>query len=844
MRRKPFQEKAVEELVGTFKRLWAAPGDILPLVFKSPTGSGKTFMVESFMQELSTSGGFDEDIAWIWITFSEDLAMQSKSKFEEYFFPNVGRRLLAAGDFANEGVLKKGDVLFINWQKLVAEKADKRVLRRPDDTSREKESGWYFEDVVEATQRAGIRFAMVVDEFHKNETDKARKIVIEKVNPKVIVNVSATPTWEPGVSDVNHCRAGFVEVEREDVVAEGLIKEAIVSQTREEVEDAANDDDLDRKLIDMAMRRRDAVAADWAKAGSKVRPLILVQLPDERKDSATAVKIKKEVVLGYLKDKGVEEERIANWFDSGKDEAKLKDIAEPDSPIDFLLFKQAAGTGWDCPRAQILVMYRDIKSPVFKTQTLGRIIRNPEPEMDLSAFPALRRGYLYTNHSAEEVKAGEKDGSAPPIFAKKASLVLPIPDGSDSLVVHPAMTTDYVSRADYGDLGKSSAFQKSFVASMDAWFGIGVGDLMGARTEKVGAKGVCLDQSFRRSLIADAEWVSVNGDGGGANIDEEVSENDTERLFTGACESLLGEQTEEDAKIGNIARSIGPFRLSVRRWLAEALPDVASDTGRYKIFLADLAKGASSVFRPAITAALKDYAPERKANIEARKGKEEAKEAESFRLKREYGYSDDYEPYRNGKGEEPTLCAVKPFLLLPGLPGRANETAFVDFLESHGETIEWWFKNGNEGKDFFGLKYFNTADGADRLFYPDWIVKFKDGRIGIFDTKGGSTATHPEGRETGLREKIAAMNAATGCDMFFGGLVVSENGTWYCHDGKDYSYSKGKLGEGWKLLAELLYPSKKEPPQKAPTQTVDYSGIFIAQSYSKAAQNPGAETAP
>ena len=61
-----FQDKAVTLLIEKFKRLWNAEGTMLPLVFKSPTGSGKTFMTESFMQELKTVGGFAEDIAWIW----------------------------------------------------------------------------------------------------------------------------------------------------------------------------------------------------------------------------------------------------------------------------------------------------------------------------------------------------------------------------------------------------------------------------------------------------------------------------------------------------------------------------------------------------------------------------------------------------------------------------------------------------------------------------------------------------------------------------------------------------------------------------------------------------------
>ena len=128
--------KAVSELIAAFKRLWNAPGYMLPLVFKSPTGSGKTFMTESFIQELGNSG-FSEDIAWIWITFSDKLAMQSKEKFEEYFYPNAGRRLLTTADFS-DGVLKTGDVLFLNWQKLVANNADARILRRPEKRRRGK----------------------------------------------------------------------------------------------------------------------------------------------------------------------------------------------------------------------------------------------------------------------------------------------------------------------------------------------------------------------------------------------------------------------------------------------------------------------------------------------------------------------------------------------------------------------------------------------------------------------------------------------------------------------------------------------------------------------------------
>ena len=38
----------------------------------------------------------------------------------------------------------------------------------------------------------------------------------------------------------------------------------------------------------------------------------------------------------------------------------------------------AIDTGWDCPRAQILLKFREVNSIVFEIQTVGRILRMPE----------------------------------------------------------------------------------------------------------------------------------------------------------------------------------------------------------------------------------------------------------------------------------------------------------------------------------------------------------------------------------------------------------------------------------------------------------------------------------
>ena len=94
-----FQETAINKLVSVFTRLWEHQEPQRLLAFKSPTGSGKTFMVSHFVHSLNGMPSWDYDKAFIWITFSDDLAMQSRDKFQEYFATNLENGLLTVNDF-------------------------------------------------------------------------------------------------------------------------------------------------------------------------------------------------------------------------------------------------------------------------------------------------------------------------------------------------------------------------------------------------------------------------------------------------------------------------------------------------------------------------------------------------------------------------------------------------------------------------------------------------------------------------------------------------------------------------------------------------------------------------
>ena len=313
-----FQANAIEELLRKFKQLWSSSQQPAQLVLKSPTGSGKTFMMANFISQLVNQPDWQEDAAFVWITFSDDLAMQSRDKFRDFFFPNNYCRMLTVADFS-DGILQKNDILFLNWQKLVSRNAKDRVLRRPDDPQLYRESGYYFEDLVEKTSAAGRRVVLIIDESHTHVSDLAKDKVIKPLNPKVIIKVSATPfkdTAERGrfEDERDAGKADIVTVKHEDVVAEGLIKEKILFQTEEDVQQYQGRDQ-DEMLLDMAIAKREELVREYQKHGLNINPLVLIQLPnDDHKLLEQGFPTKEEIATTFLRSKGVPDSRISRWF--------------------------------------------------------------------------------------------------------------------------------------------------------------------------------------------------------------------------------------------------------------------------------------------------------------------------------------------------------------------------------------------------------------------------------------------------------------------------------------------------------------------------------------------------
>ena len=371
---KPFQEKAVADLRKQFLELWKRENRKLPLIFKAPTGSGKTVMVAQFLKDMSTDPQFDVDKSYLWFSFSEESYIQSKDKLFDYYGGANELNLLDLNDLSN-GKLQKNNVFFINWQKIKSSTKEGRKLRNPTEYTYGDDG--IFDEFVKRTQEDNRELILIIDEAHRDSDTELADELIDLINPRIILKITATPKNEPSASDVLQKRAGFVEVIREDVIDAGLIKEKIITQTKEDlIKLAKKEIDQDLMLLELAFNKRLESLNEYKELSLEINPLVLVQLPnDDRARKETLDKSKLEIVMDFLTDKGIDEKDIAIWLSDKKE--NLEEIEQNDSLVSFLIFKQAAATGWDCPRASILVMFREIKSPIFHTQTVGRILRMP-----------------------------------------------------------------------------------------------------------------------------------------------------------------------------------------------------------------------------------------------------------------------------------------------------------------------------------------------------------------------------------------------------------------------------------------------------------------------------------
>ena len=120
MKQLKYQQKAVKELVEKTIQLLTLNGNRRQLIFKAPTGAGKTVMASEMLatltEELQSRSDLPfQQVAFVWIAPNK-LHQQSYFKMKNFFTEsNLLRPVMFDELDQSDGVIRPGEVLFVNW---------------------------------------------------------------------------------------------------------------------------------------------------------------------------------------------------------------------------------------------------------------------------------------------------------------------------------------------------------------------------------------------------------------------------------------------------------------------------------------------------------------------------------------------------------------------------------------------------------------------------------------------------------------------------------------------------------------------------------------------------------
>lgn len=700
-----FQERAVINLldIATDSRSKQT------VIVKSPTGSGKTIILIDFIEEYLTK--ISSSTAFIWLCPGKgDLEEQSRQKMQKFAPHRYTQNLFDA--------LQNGfdaeSTTFINWE-LVTKKGNTAI--------RDSERKNLFDRIAEA-HRAGTEFIVIIDEEHSNNTAKAKSI-IDAFSAKNIIRVSATA--------VENKRYEYLEIDEVDVINAGLITKALyVNEGLVDGMEISNDYEC---LLDLADAKRKAIAARYKELGKAIRPLVLIQFPNGQPETIRAVEIKLES-MGYTYDNGM----VSIWM--SEDKQDLPDnLTENDATPVFLLMKQAISTGWDCPRAKILVKLREGMSEGFEIQTIGRIRRMPEArhyEDDLLDFC-----YVYTFD--EKYKAG----------------------------LLSSMDKAYETRRLFlKDKCKTFTLEKE-IRDMD-FDGLGEREVLFKIHETLVAKyHLGSDKKQNQRLLADAGYIF------GAEIHGQALQGEFVRTsaLTESHSYITTHKRVDTHKHGMqlmhsidaIKSSIGMAQNKVKTILERLFRKggnsswklIALGTAEFYAFIINNQHKLKEEFRE-VTAQM---AVQTSMQLHPKKSTFHIPEQDFFRydpnVKSEVEYlSNAYHEYTSG--------------FATSLVRSTCEMLFEQHCEGR-QDIEWVYKNGDTGQQYFSIVY---VDGIQKqwLFYADYIVMKKDGTVWVIETKGGETKGQDKNIDRQIENKFNAFKAyATKHNLHWGFVRDKDN---------------------------------------------------------------------
>jgi type III restriction enzyme len=745
---KDFQEKAVKSLLDhTYEALEEHQSQI-PILLEAPTGSGKTVMISHYLDrlidELPNQPSIQNDVAFIWFA-PNTLHIQSYNSLLEQFEDTHKINCLNLDNLSANPILNSNDLLFVNWSSVDNKK---KIWRK------ENEQNTNLETLIENTKLDGTKIILLIDEAHLSAFSGPQAIAVRKlIEADVEVLITATG------QKIKSQRKVFIS--RRKVIDAGIIKKGVRLNIGLDPEEQ-HSENVHIHLLRTAFAKKKELQKlyDNELGEGLINPLILVQLPSDNASLSSEDKSIRETLEGLLNtdyDVSTNNGRLAVWLSGERDKDHLEDI---NGLQDVLIFKQAIAQGWNCPRAAILVSYRNIQNADFGVQTVGRILRMPH----LKHYNAddLNYGYVYTNIQTNQIKLVPSDTD---YFNLQLANRRKDKGWVYNVINNATIVNDRPSK---GVL--TSVFEQKFFHIMEQRYGIKqLPDVdLFTKREK--------DEDDLAEIITENKQQLIENGWDLVVDDHQIRIPTNIEIDTYEVNAIL----ISSDKIKDFAITTAEFGVMFDRYCYDNITRLNKSKSWKKLrqVLIQFAEYYLGVFEfearklflfPQNNAILTQHiqqALELFDEWQKEKGNEN-KRVENFKWEvPEVRY---YSEFFNRQYID--SHALDPFFETNTVS--TPELKFKEFLIENEEAIEWWYKNGDSGKEHFAVPYTNVKNEL-ALFFVDFIIKFKNQKIGLFDTKTKRSDINAPNKHNALLAYMENENTENAQRELIGGVIISE----------------------------------------------------------------------
>lgn len=405
---KDYQRDAVRDALVNLKkarRYWHTEGDKSAFSLTAVTGAGKTVMAAAAFEALfhgDDEFDFDADPGAVVIWFSDNPDLNEQTRF----------RLLEASDRINHSDMvvvehpfsrpkfEAGKIYFLNTQKfsksslLVRGFDDKGGLfeQRPD-----AQAYTLWDTIQNTIEDPDLTLYLVLDEAHRGmgtqtaASESAKSTIVQRIingasgvkGIPVVWGISATvERFDKAIATAGQrVKLPNVLVDPVKVQESGLIKDTINLGVPDEV------GDFDTVLVRRAADKLKEAAEAWAEyarqqdESREVVPLLVFQVPNTPDPS----EVGRWLDTLFSRYPELQRDSVAHVFGEHTTQSfggYVVSYIEPQRVqestwIRVLIAKDAISTGWDCPRAEVMVSFRTASDKTHITQLLGRMVRTP-----------------------------------------------------------------------------------------------------------------------------------------------------------------------------------------------------------------------------------------------------------------------------------------------------------------------------------------------------------------------------------------------------------------------------------------------------------------------------------